>query len=163
MPPRGWNLRGRDHTRCISHGNWQGSASRGRARKLREHARVLVDCLDRIAASLQAELPGIGRDIAIDGSNLEAFANGHRRLSKHGPERVRYSDPDASWGHRSAISTRGAGSFYGYKINLACCSRTGLPLAWQVATARRNESLFVAPLLDAMRARGYHAETCAMD
>src|SRR5207248_10635219 len=46
--------------------------------KLREHSSVLADCLDRVAASLQAELPGIGRDIAIDGTNLEAFANGHR-------------------------------------------------------------------------------------
>jgi Transposase DDE domain len=131
--------------------------------KLREHSQELADCLDRIATSLQAEVPGLGRDVAIDASNLEAFANGHRLLSKDGPERVRYSDPDASWGHRSAISTRGAGSFYGYKINLACCTRTGLPLAWQLATARRNESLYVAPLLDALLARGYRPETCAMD
>src|SRR5438105_9348324 len=131
--------------------------------KLREHATVLADCLDRIAASLQAELPGIGRDIAVDGSNLEAFANGHRRLSKHGPERDHYSDPDASWGHRSAISTRGPGSFYGFKLMLACCARTGVPLAWRVETARRNESLFVAPLLDTLRARGYQPETCAAD
>ena len=131
--------------------------------KLRANRPLLADCLDRIAASLQAELPGIGRDVAIDGSNLEAFANGHRLVSKHGPERERYSDPDASWGHRSAISTRGAGSFYGYKINLACCTRTGLPLAWQVTTARRNESLLVAPLLDALRARGYQPETVAAD
>jgi Transposase DDE domain len=131
--------------------------------KLREHATVLAGCLDRIAASLQAELPGIGTDVAIDGSNLEAFANGHRRLSKHGPERDHYSDPDASWGHRSAISTRGAGSFYGFKLMLACCARTGLPLAWRVETARRNESLFVAPLLDALHARGYKPETMAAD
>jgi hypothetical protein len=131
--------------------------------KLREHATVLADCLDRIAAALQAELPGIGTDVAIDGSNLEAFANGHRRLSKHGPERDHYSDPDASWGHRSAISTRGAGSFYGFKLMLACCARTGLPLAWRVETARRNESLFVAPLLDALTARGYKPETVASD
>ena len=131
--------------------------------KLREHSTELAACLDRIAASLQAEVGDLGRDVAIDASNLEAFANGHRRLSKDGPERLRYSDPDASWGHRSAISTRGAGSFYGYKINLAVCTRTGLPLAWKVASARRNESLYVAPLLDALHARGYRPETCAMD
>src|ERR671934_1185827 len=133
------------------------------ATKLREHSNVLADCLDRIAASLQAALPDIGQDVAIDATNLEAWANGHRRLSKNGPERLRYSDPDASWGHRSAISTRGAGSFYGFKINLACCTRTGLPLAWRIETARRNESLLVAPLLDALHARGYRPETCAMD
>jgi hypothetical protein len=67
--------------------------------KLREHSTVLAE-LDAIAAAPQAALPGIGIDVAIDGSNLEAFAHGHRTVSKHGPERVRYSDPDASWGRR---------------------------------------------------------------
>jgi len=33
----------------------------------------------------------------------------------------------------------------------------------RIETARRHESLFVAPLLDALRARGFCAETCAMD
>jgi hypothetical protein len=61
------------------------------------------------------------------------------------------------------VSTRGAGGFYGYKLQLAACTRTGLPLAWRVETARRNESLFVAPLLDAVRARGFRPATCAMD
>jgi hypothetical protein len=109
--------------------------------KLRKDGPLLADCLDRIATSLRAEFPDLGTDVTIDGSNLEALANGHRLVLKHGPERLRYSDPDASWGHRSAISTRGAGSSYGHKLMLACCARTGLPLAWRVETARRNESL----------------------
>lgn len=57
------------------------------------------------------------------------------------PERERFSDPDASWGHRSAVSTRAAGSFYGFKIHAAVCTATGLPLAWQIETAKRQESL----------------------
>jgi len=80
-----------------------------------------------------------------------------------GRECERYSDPDASWGYRSAVSTRSGGGYYGYKLHLLACTRTGLPLAWQVETARRNESLFVAPLLDAARDRGFQPETCAMD
>lgn len=131
--------------------------------KLRAHSDKLADCLDRIAASLQAELPGIGQDVAIDASDLPAFANGQRYVSKNGPERQHFSDPDASWGHRSSISTRKGGGFYGYKIHLAACTRTGLPLAWHIETARRNESLYVASLLDKLHARGYRADTCAMD
>jgi IS5 family transposase len=46
---------------------------------------------------------------------------------------------------------------------MAACARTELPVAWTVATARRNESLYVAPLLDAARARGFKPDTCAMD
>ena len=73
-----------------------------------------------------------------------------------------YSDPDASWGHRSAVSTRKGGGYYGYKVHLAC-SRTGLPLAWEVATGRTNESTLAAPLIDKLRAGGFAVETCAMD
>jgi IS5 family transposase len=131
--------------------------------KLRENRPLLADCLDRISAALQAEMPGIGVDVAIDASDMPAYANGQRFVSKGGRERERFSDPDASWGHRSAVSTRKGGGFYGYKLQAAVCTRTGLPLAWRVESARHHESLYVAPLLDAVRARGYHPETCAMD
>jgi len=131
--------------------------------KLRENQPALADCLDRIAESLRAERPEYGRNIAIDGSDLPAYANGQRYVSQGGPERERFSDPDASWGHRSAISTRKGGGFYGFKIQAAICANTDLPVAWRIETARRHESLFVAPLLDAVRSRGFKPETCAMD
>jgi hypothetical protein len=105
----------------------------------------------------------MGLEVAIDASDLPAYANGQRYVSKGGRERERFSDPDASWWHRSAVSTRSGGGFYGYKLHLAVCTRTGLPLAWQAETARRQESLYVAPLLDAIRARGFQPVTCAMD
>jgi hypothetical protein len=131
--------------------------------KLRENQPALADCLDRVSAALQVALPEYGKDIAIDASDLPAFANGQRYVYQGGPERERYSDPDASWGHRSAVSTRAAGSFYGFKVHAAVCARTDLPIAWRIETARRNESLYVAPLLDAARARGFQPETVAMD
>ena len=65
--------------------------------------------------------------------------------------------------HRSAVSTRKGGGFYGYRIHAAVCTKTGLPLAWQVETARSHESNYLAPLLDAVRARGFSPVTCAMD
>lgn len=131
--------------------------------KVREHSAALAECVDDIAGELRRELPDYGHDVAIDASDLPAYANGQRYLYNHGPERKRYSDPDASWGHRSAVSTRKGGGFYGYKLHLAACTRTGLPLAWRVETARRNESLYVAPLLDALHARGFRPETMAAD
>ena len=131
--------------------------------KLRKNQPALADCLDRVSASLQIALPEYGKDIAIDASDMPAFANGQRYIYKGGPERKRFSDPDASWGHRSAVSTRAAGSFYGYKIHAAVCARTDLPIAWRIETARRNESIYVASLLDAVKARGFKPETVAMD
>ena len=46
--------------------------------KLREHSAALADCLDRVTAALQATLPGLGGDVAIDASDMPAFANGQR-------------------------------------------------------------------------------------
>lgn len=133
------------------------------ATKLRDNRPALNACLNAMAASLRASNPDIGIDVAIDASDTAAFANGQRHVSKGGPLRERFSDPDASWGHRSAVSTRSGGGYYGYKLHLAACTRTGLPLAWRVETARRQESIYVAPLLDAVRTRGFQPETCAAD
>src|SRR4051794_24890067 len=86
----------------------------------------------------------MGREVAIDASDMPAYANGQRCIYNGGPGRQTYSDPDASWGHRSAVSTRKGGGFYGYRIHAAVCTKTGLPLAWQVETARSHESNYAA-------------------
>ena len=53
--------------------------------KLREHSDKLADCLDRVTESLHAELPEYGQDVAIDASDMPAYGNGQRFLSKNGP------------------------------------------------------------------------------
>src|SRR6266536_1398052 len=133
------------------------------ARKLRGERAALAACLDALAASLREQYPDMGREVAIDASDIPAYGNGQRYIYNGGPERQVYSDPDASWGHRSAVSTRKGGGFYGYRIHAAVCTKTGLPLAWRVETARSHESNYVAPLLDALRARGFVPATAAMD
>jgi hypothetical protein len=131
--------------------------------KLRANGDMLTVCLDRVTASLHVQLPDMGRDIAIDGSDMPAYANGQRFVSKNGPERERFSDPDATWGHRSAVSTRKGGGYYGYKIHAAVCVVTGLPLAWTVETASAAETNFALPLIDAVRERGFAVKTAIMD
>jgi hypothetical protein len=133
------------------------------ARKLREHSAALADCLDRVTASLRAELPDYGHDLAIDASDLPAYANGQRFLSKNGPERERFSDPEASWGHRSAVSTRKGGGYYGWKLHAAVCARTDLPVAWRVETARAHESSLADDLLQRVRERKFQPQTVALD
>lgn len=133
------------------------------ATKMRQYHGMLDACIDSVIGQLRLQLPNYGTNLAIDASDMPAYANGQRYLSKNGPERERYSDPDASWGHRSAVSTRRGGGFYGYKLHAAACTTTDLPVAWRVETARDNESTFVAPLLDTAKRRGAIAETVAMD
>jgi hypothetical protein len=133
------------------------------AAKLREHSEALAACLDRVTAGLHKLMPGMGEHVALDGSDLPAYANGQRYVRKGGPERERYADPDASWGHRSAVSTRKGGGFYGYKVHAAVCTKTGLPLAWSVETAREVEQTFAASLLAQLHTRGFRPATAAMD
>jgi hypothetical protein len=78
-------------------------------------------------------------------------------------ERNWHTDPDASWGHRSAVSTRRGGGFFGYRLHTAVCTSTGLPVAWQVETAKANESPFAAPLIDTAKRRGALAASAACD
>jgi len=132
-------------------------------RKLRTHDAMLANCLDAVTAALHVAHPQMGTDVAIDGSDLPAYANGQRFLSRNGPERKTYSDPDASWGHRSAVSTRKGGGYYGYKVHAAVCVVTGLPLAWSVQTAKDAETTFALGLIDAVRARGFNVRNAIMD
>jgi hypothetical protein len=77
---------------------------------------MLDACIASVLAALKASTPGMGEHVALDGSDLPAYANGQRYLSKGGPERERYPDPDAPWGQGSAVSTRKGGAFYGYEF-----------------------------------------------
>jgi transposase, IS5 family len=131
--------------------------------KLRDHTDLLEGCIAGVLKELKKRNPMLGWDVAIDASDMPAYANGQRYKYKGGPEREKYSDPDASWGHRSAVSTRKGGGFYGYRIHMAVCAKTDLPLAWKVETAKMNESPTVPPLLDKLKGLGFQPETCALD
>ena len=128
--------------------------------KLRRHRGLLEECIGNVVAALQKRVPELGRDVAIDSTDLVAYANGQKYKYRGGPEREAFSDPDASWGHRSAVSTRKGGGFYGYKLHLATCTQTGLPLAWEVRTACEADMRVAGPVLDRLRVA---PETVAMD
>lgn len=113
-------------------------------------------CIDGVIKGLRSKLPDYGRDLAIDASDMPAYAsdmpayaNGQRFVSKNSEvERNWHTDPDASWGHRSAVSTRRGGGFFGYRLHAAVCTATDLPVAWTVETAKANETRFAVGLID---------------
>lgn len=133
------------------------------AKRLREHPDLLAATLDAVVARLHAETPGMGERVAIDGSDLPAYANGQRYLFNHGPERERFSDPDAKWGHRSSVGTRKGGGYYGFKAHVAVDTKTELPVAWVVTSASESETLQVGALVDQARRRGATVGTAALD
>lgn len=149
---------------CVNDGDVPSSDAIYRfTKKLGRYDNLLTDCVEHVLKSLHDAKPEMGKDIAIDGSDMPAYANGQRFKSKGGPERETYSDPDASWGHRSAVSTRKGGGYYGYKLHMAVDTATGLPLAWEIHTAKEAEKLFALPLLDEVIERGFGVRTAAMD
>jgi len=133
------------------------------AEKLRKHGDALAACTDAVLAKLRDARPEMGQRVAIDGSDLPAYANGQRYLRRGGPERKVFSDPDASWGHRSSISTRSGGGYYGYKVHCAVDTATGLPVAWKVRTAKDSEQAEVPGLLDEITRRGFTVDIAVLD
>jgi transposase, IS5 family len=134
------------------------------AAKLMEHNESVQRCIDGVVEGLRKRLPLYGRDLAVDASDMPAYANGQRFVSKDSEvERNWHTDPDASWGHRSAVSTRRGGGFFGYRLHAAVCTATDLPVAWTVETAKAHETLSVAPLIDTAKRRGAMAATAACD
>lgn len=95
--------------------------------------------------------------------DLPAYGNGQKYVRRGGPERKKFSDPDASWGHRSSISTRSGGGYYGYKVHAAVCTKTGLPVAWKVLTAKDPEQAEVPGLLDEIARRGFKVDIAVLD
>jgi hypothetical protein len=110
-------------------------------------------------------MPEMGSDVSIDASDLPAFANGQRYTSRGGRERGldEYSDPDASWGHRSAVSTRKGGGVLRLQGPHGRLFAQRASARLEVASGRVNESTFAIPLIDKLRTGGFNVETCAMD
>ncbi len=133
------------------------------AAKLRKHEAMITTCIDSVLSALREASPEMGKVIAIDGSDMPAYGNGQRFVKRGGEERKRFADPDATWGHRSSISTRSGGGYYGYKLHAAVDTATGLPVAWTVRTAKDSELPEVPLLLDAVRDRGFTVDVCVMD
>ena len=74
-----------------------------------------------------------------------------------------FSDPDASWGHRSAVSTRKGGGFYGYRLHMAVDAATR-PAAGVVGRDREDERVHDGrPAARQAVCSRIEPETCAMD
>lgn len=87
------------------------------AANLRHHARLSRPWSARILSRLRTQQPELGQDVAIDPSDLPTYPNGQRFVSKGGWERERLSNPDASWGHRSAYRLTRAAASTGNRVH----------------------------------------------
>ena len=119
------------------------------AAKLRENGAAVERCIDCVVEGLKAKLPQLRpRPRHRRERHAGVCERPALRLQGQRGERNWHTDPDASWGHRSAVSTRRGGGFFGYRLHAAVCTATDLPVAWSVETAKANETRFVADLID---------------
>jgi len=83
-----------------------------------------------------------GEVVALDGTAVKAYSQ--RSLDNTTGK----SDSEARVG-------RGRRGFIlGYKVHVACCTRSELPLAFMVAPCNMNEKLFAKPLLEKLKVLG---------
>lgn len=124
---------------------------------------LLQACIAAIQESLREIDPEYGKDSAVDSTPMRAYANGQKFVRKGGPERKRYSDPDASWGHHGATSSQGRHGFYGYKTHAQVCTKHGWPMSWEVETAKASELPHLPTLLERSAAAGFRLRSVSCD
>ena len=108
---------------------------------------ISVALADDIAeGKLPPKSPDPGRVIAIDSSDIPAFA----AISRHRSS----VDPEAAWGHRTpknTISDPDKGElFFGYKIHALCDAYYGFPITWTILPANAHDSPQLPALMDSM-------------
>ncbi|MCJ7616748.1 MAG: transposase, partial [Desulfobacterales bacterium] len=92
-----------------------------------------------------------GEVVALDGTAIKAYSQ--RSLDN----KTGKSDPE------SRVGRARRGFVLGYKVHMACCASSELPLAFTVAPCNMNEKLFAKPLLEKLMEQGVCFETVLAD
>ena len=92
-----------------------------------------------------------GEVVAVDGTAVKAYSQ--RSLDN----KTGKSDPEARVGRARR------GFVLGYKVHMACCASSELPLAFTVAPCNMNEKRFIKPLLEKLMEQGVYFETVLAD
>ena len=95
-------------------------------------ADVLTECVDR----LREALPDFGRTVAVDSTDVKAWANGLHHET----------DPNAGTGAKK--KSAGTWFWYGYKIHLAVDAHAELPIWFEVTAANVYDGKHLAPVLN---------------
>lgn len=117
-------------------------------RKLTDHEDMLEECFSSLVGQLRELLPGFGTKLAVDSTDIEAYANGHRKIP---------SDMDARWGAKGAshhagprVEGRKQDTYYwfGYKLHLVVDGVYELPVSFSVTPANESDTKQMKALLE---------------
>ena len=96
---------------------------------------ILTACVD----VLKESLPGFGENIAVDSTDVKAWANGFHHDT----------DPDAGTGAKKKSDHRYY--WYGYKVHLAVDADSELPISFDLTAANVYDGHRLAPVLELAR------------
>lgn len=133
-------------------------------KKVVEHRDLLEACLEDLAEKLRQLLPGFGRKLVGDSTDIKAYANGHRSEP---------SDPDARWGAKGArqqpeipVETesgevesrkgkkRDVYYWFGYKLHLLIDAVHELPVGFTVTPGNLSDTQQMPVLLEKAKLGG---------
>ncbi len=128
-------------------------------KKLVVHEELLEACFAGLVKELRYLLPGFGDKLAVDSTEVKAYANGNRKIP---------ADPDARWGARGASNkglkgtgeTPAAGGgkksqgkkrdtyyWFGYKLHMVVDALYELPVSFIVTPANEADTVHMEKLL----------------
>ena len=102
---------------------------------LSDRAELIEQGITSLVNHLHDHLPDTGDVVAIDSTDIEAYAN---------PNRSAVIDQDAAWGVRTtksnSSSRKDTEMFFGYKVHMLSDTVFGVPLSYIILPANRNDS-----------------------
>jgi transposase len=87
------------------------------------------DVMRSLTRSLYAALPDFGKSVAIDSTDIKAWANGAKKP---------VSDPDATWAAKLDTASKKK-FYYGYKLHLLADTQYEIPIAAKVTTGSTSD------------------------
>jgi len=140
----------------FSKDNLPGEDALGRfLKKLTRHEDLIEKCFAELVVELRQLLPGFGEKLAVDSTDIKAYANGHHKSP---------SDPDARWGAKGAGHHAGPSQgnadkegkqakqrdlyyWFGYKLHLVVDAVYELPVSFALTPANESDTKQMAELL----------------
>jgi hypothetical protein len=119
-------------------------------KKLVKHAVLFDEFIQALVDKLRELLPGFGAKLAVDSTDILAYANGYREHP---------ADTDARWGAKKKGNSKDKGEkkepdvyyWFGYKLHLVIDALYELPLAFILTPANEADTSYLKPLLQKAR------------
>jgi IS5 family transposase len=118
-------------------------------KKLSQHAPLFDEFIQELVNKLRELLPQFGAKLAVDSTDILAYANGHREHP---------ADRDAKWGAKKKGNSKAKEKtepevyyWFGYKLHLVVDALYELPLAFILTPANEADTSYLKPLLQKAR------------